>query len=54
MTDFYYLVEHTAQYPNSRLVVQTLDLHELGRIGRGSLPLVEARRVELLSKNLFL
>lgn len=47
-----FLVEHTAQHPNSRPVVQTLDLHELGRIGCGSLPLVEVAGIEPASENL--
>ena len=45
-------MEHTAQHPNSRPVVQTLDLHELGRIGCGSLPLVEMAGIEPASENL--
>ena len=39
--DGYSLVEHTAQRPTAHPVVQNLDLHKLGRIGCGSLPLVE-------------
>ena len=47
------LVEHTAQHPNSRPALQTLDLHKLRRIGRGSLPLVEMAGVEPASENSF-
>ncbi len=47
------MVEHTAQHPNSCPVVQALALYGLGRIDSGG-TLVEMRRVELLSKNLFI
>ena len=47
-------MEHTAQHPNSRPVVETLDLHKPGRIGCGSLPLVDPAGIEPASKNLFL
>ena len=47
------LVEHTAQQPNLCFVIKALALYRPGRTDSGG-TLVEMRRVELLSKNLFI
>ena len=46
------LVKHTAQHPNSHPSLQVSALHKLGRIGCGSLPLVEMAVIETASENL--